>query len=85
MNAHAVATIVGACSSSYSMLGVRTSGGVIDGSVSMHAADATNVPQASASVSAGDEVSHSTAPPTAPPTPPATTFSRASRLLAATS
>ena len=41
--------------------------------------------QASASVSAGDEVSHSTAPPTAPPTAPATTFSRASRELAATS
>ena len=31
MNAHDVATIVGACSSSYSTLGVSTSRGVIDG------------------------------------------------------
>ena len=50
VNAHDVATIVGACSSSYSTLGVSTSRGVMLGSSRVTTPAAVNVTQARPSV-----------------------------------
>ena len=85
MKAHAVATIVGAWSSSYSTLGVATSRGVIDGSSSDTTPATVNVMQARASVAAGEPVTARMTPPMPPPVAPAMTLSRANRELAATS
>ena len=85
MNAHAVLTIVGVCSSSYSTLATRTSTRATWGRRSVAMAASRNVAQARPSVTAGDPVTASTAAPTAPPMPPAMTVRRARRELAPTS
>ena len=85
MNAHDVATMVGACSSSYSAAGVTTSLGVMLGSIRLTTPAPANDTQARARVIVGRWVRASTPPPIAAPTAPAITLRRASRELADTS